>query len=182
MTIRTPVPEASFETTRDGRVPTSDGWFVTNISDTRALFEAGVQYHAGFESRDCRFAEYGINVQWIYPGHANGKYHLEDVQESILVLRGTALLIVEDEERPLKEWDFVHFPAGTAHIVVATGSEPCAVLFVGGRRQGRSIHYPVSDAAANFGASVAEPTNDPAIAYADEGEPSVTRMPWPRPE
>jgi uncharacterized cupin superfamily protein len=181
MTEWTAVPEADVQHTENGCVPVSDGWFVMNVADARSEFEGDVQYHAGFESRDCRFSDYGINVQWIHPGHANGKYHREDVQESILVLRGEALLIVEDDERPLKTWDFVHLPAGTAHILAAAGDDPCAVLFVGARRPGQAIHYPVSEVAARYGASVTSPTDDPAVAYADEAEPGVAQMPWPEP-
>ena len=34
---------------------------------------------------------------------------------------GEALLIVEGEERPLRQWDFVHCPPGTKHIVGGAG-------------------------------------------------------------
>ena len=37
-------------------------------------------------------------------------YHWEADQEDFLVLAGEALLIVEGEERPLRQWDFVHCP------------------------------------------------------------------------
>ena len=39
-------------------------------------------------------------------------YHWEADQEDFLMLAGEALLIVEGEERPLRQWDFVHCPAG----------------------------------------------------------------------
>ena len=39
-------------------------------------------------------------------------YHWEADQEDFLVLAGEALLIVEGEERPLRQWDLVHCPAG----------------------------------------------------------------------
>ena len=37
-------------------------------------------------------------------------YHWEADQEDFLVVAGEALLIVEGEERPLRQWDFVHCP------------------------------------------------------------------------
>lgn len=40
------------------------------------------------------------------------------VEEDFLVLAGTCLLLVEDEERELRAWDFVHCPAGTRHSFV----------------------------------------------------------------
>ena len=41
-------------------------------------------------------------------------YHRENDQEDFLLLAGEALLIVEGEERPLRAWDLVHCPLGTA--------------------------------------------------------------------
>ena len=60
-------------------------------------------------------------------------YHWEADQEDFLVLSGEALLIVEGEERPLRQWDFVHCPPDTKHIVVGAGDGPCVVLAIGGR-------------------------------------------------
>ncbi len=39
-------------------------------------------------------------------------YHWEADQENFLVLAGEALLVVEGEECPLRQSDFVHCPAG----------------------------------------------------------------------
>ena len=39
-------------------------------------------------------------------------YHRESDQEGFLVLAGEALAIVEGEERPLRQWDFLHWPSG----------------------------------------------------------------------
>jgi uncharacterized cupin superfamily protein len=108
-------------------------------------------------------------------------YHSESVQEDFLVLAGECLLVVEDEERRLRAWDFVHCPPGISHIFVGAGDGPCAILMVGARRPGKSLHYPVSEVAARHGASVAEPTSSPDEAYAgwEEMDPEPTRLPWP---
>jgi quercetin dioxygenase-like cupin family protein len=37
-------------------------------------------------------------------------YHREKAQEGFLVLSGECLLVVEGEERPLRQWDFFHCP------------------------------------------------------------------------
>ena len=60
-------------------------------------------------------------------------YHWEADQEDFLVLSGEALLIIEGEERRLRQWDFVHCPAGTKHTIVGAGDGPCAVLAIGAR-------------------------------------------------
>ena len=49
------------------------------------------------------------------------------------MLAGEALLIVEGEERRLRQWYFVHCPPRTKHVVVGAGSAPCLVLAVGAR-------------------------------------------------
>ncbi|MBA2359835.1 MAG: cupin domain-containing protein, partial [Actinobacteria bacterium] len=41
------------------------------------------------------------------------------------VLAGEAILIIEGDERPLRQWDFVHCPPGTRHAFVGTGTGPC---------------------------------------------------------
>ena len=65
------------------------------------------------------------------PGEPMAMYHWETDQEDFLVLAGEALLIVEGEERPLRQWDFVHCPPGTRHVIVGAGDGPCVVFVVG---------------------------------------------------
>ncbi len=38
--------------------------------------------------------------------------------------------VVEGEVRTLRQWDFLHCPAGTVHVFVGAGEGPCAVLMV----------------------------------------------------
>ena len=86
-------------------------------------------------------------------------YHSEAAQEAYLVLHGEATLIVEDSERALRAWDFVHLPPDTPHALVGAGEGPCAVVMVGTRLEDAGLHFPVSEAAARYGASVAEETS-----------------------
>jgi len=80
------------------------------------------------------------------------------------------LLLIEGEERRLREWDFVHCPAWTEHIFVGAGDGPCLILGVGARRTGRGIRYPVNRLALKHGAGVETETSDPKEAYAHFGE------------
>ena len=64
------------------------------------------------------------------PGEPIGMYHWETDQEDFLVLSGEALLIVEGQERPLRQWDFVHCPPKTEHMIVGAGDGPCVVLAI----------------------------------------------------
>jgi uncharacterized cupin superfamily protein len=93
-------------------------------------------------------------------------YHAESAQEDFLVVAGECLLLVEEEERPLKAWDFVHCPGGTEHIFVGAGSGPCVIVMAGARPPEGTIRYAPSDVARAHGASVEEETALPEEAYA----------------
>ena len=96
-------------------------------------------------------------------------YHWEADQEDFLVLAGEALLIVEGEERPLRQWDFVHCPAGTKHVIVGAGDGSCVVLAVGARDLSMGPDwggYTVDEAALRHRAGVEEETTEAAQAYA----------------
>jgi uncharacterized cupin superfamily protein len=80
------------------------------------------------------------------------------------------------------DWDYVHFPAQTTHVVVGAGDRPCAILMTGGRRPDDRAHYPVDPVAARHGASVELATDSPKEAYAHQSR-VVTPVPapWPPP-
>ena len=111
-------------------------------------------------------------------------YHWEADQEDFLLLSGEALLIVEGEERPLQQWDFVHCPPGTAHAIVGAGDGQCAVLAIGAREHiGADCHggaYTVDEAALRHAAGVEEETSDAGVAYARfaKAEPTRYRDGW----
>jgi uncharacterized cupin superfamily protein len=175
-----PVNEASAEDTPYGRYITSDGWFVLNLSDALAIRNEKGGSAYPLESPNAPFDGLGVSVKILSRGDANGLYHSEGVQEAFLVLSGECTLIVEEQERQLRQWDYFHCPAGTRHIFVGAGDEPCAVLMIGVRPEVESLHYPVSEVAAKYGASAAEDTDEPDKAYADwpDGYAPV-RLPWP---
>jgi uncharacterized cupin superfamily protein len=127
-----------------------------------------------------RWPDMGVNIQVMQPGQPNGLYHSEPVQEDFLVLHGECLVILDGEERPLRQWDFLHCPAGTEHIFVGAGDGPCAVLMIGSRRE-VAAHYPVSELAAKYGASATKATDDPAEAYADWRRERRREVPNPWP-
>ena len=176
-----PVKEASSAETPYGRYITSDGWFVVNLADALAVRNeetGGVTYP--LEPRELPFTDFGVHVVVVQPGKPNALYHSEGAQEGFLVLSGECTLIVEEEERPLRQWDYFHCPADTLHIFVGAGDGPCAILMIGARPEVEKIRYPVSEVAAKYGASVAHETDDPDEAYADSpGEYVPVRVPWP---
>jgi uncharacterized cupin superfamily protein len=175
-----PVHEASSTETPYGRYITSDGWFVLNLGEALAVRneeKGGATYP--LESREHPFRDVGVRVAVLSPGEPNALYHSEGVQEGFLVLSGECTLLVEEEERPLRQWDYFHCPAGARHVLVGSGDGPCAILMLGARPD-VELHYPVSEVAARHGASVATETDVPDEAYADwPGEYLPARLPWP---
>ncbi|MDX6447623.1 MAG: hypothetical protein QOH02_248 [Gaiellaceae bacterium] len=176
-----PVNEASSEETPYGRYITSDGWFVLNLAEALAVRneeKGGATYP--FEAREWPFRDVGVRVTVLWPGAPNALYHSEGVQEGFLVLSGECTLIVEEEERPLRQWDYFHCPADTRHVIVGAGDGPCAILMIGARPEVETLHYPASKVAAKYGASAAKETGEPDEAYADwPGEYLPVRLPWP---
>ena len=108
------------------------------------------------------FPEIGFTLAVLEPGKPSGMYHAESGQEDFLVLLGTCLLVIEEQERPLRAWDFVHCPAGTRHIFVGTGDGPCVIFMIGARREDSAIVYPRSETALARGAGVEAETPEAA--------------------
>jgi uncharacterized cupin superfamily protein len=176
------VPESPLESTEHGLVPKGDGWFVLNAREARWRHVQGRGAFCELEG-DQDFPQLGINLQVLAPGEPMAMYHWEADQEDFLVLAGEALLIVEGEERPLRQWDFVHCPAGTKHVIVGAGEAPCLVLAVGARDHSTGPDwggYSVDEAALRHGAGVEEETTDAKQAYAGfrKREPTRYREGW----
>ena len=111
------------------------------------------------------------------------RYHWEKDQEDFLVLAGEPVLVIEGEERPLRQWDFVHCPPGTAHVIVGAGRSPSIVLAVGAREHASHADwgaYPFDAVAARLGASVEHETADAHQAYdgLTRRQPTAYRVGW----
>jgi uncharacterized cupin superfamily protein len=127
---------------------------------------------------ETEFPQVGVSLYVLPPGEPIGMYHWEANQEDFLILSGEALLIIEGEERTLRQWDFVHCPAETKHIIVGGGDAPCVVVAVGAREHQAGATwggYTVDEAALRHGAGFAQETNDADEAYARFRDPEPTR-------
>ena len=160
-------PEAPLRLTKNGLVVDGDGWFVIAAPESRWNDAGPLGSYCTFEGKR-RFRQLGINISVLEPGESMGLYHSENAQEGFLVLAGECLLIVEEEERRLRAWDYFHCPGGTRHIIVGAGDHPAIVVGVGarGRGIGGGVVYPVSEIAARHGAGVERETTSPVEAYA----------------
>ena len=171
------VPEAPLESTENGLAPKGDGWFVVNAHEVPWHHAPGRTAVCDFEC-ESDFSQLGINLNVMGPGESMAVYHWEADQEDFLVLAGEALLIVESEERPLRQWDFVHCPAGTKHVIVGAGDAPCVVLAVGARVRSTGPDwggYTVDEVALRHGAGVEQETTDQHQAYAPFTKRAPTR-------
>jgi uncharacterized cupin superfamily protein len=183
------VPEAPLQDFGSGLAPAGDGWFVVNVRDAQWLTSESDEKlpsgaECGFEGPDFGFTQLGVRLHVLPPGEPNGLYHAESEQEDFLVLSGECTLLVEGEERLVRQWDFFHSPAETEHIFVGAGDRPCVILMAGARSQDWRVRYVVSELAARYGASATETTDDPRQAYVGfapsrRERPSYwDRLPW----
>ena len=177
------VPEAELRDTGAGLVPVSAGWFVMNAHDARWSHRPERGDFLPLTGRDEAEAEgffpmLGMSIQVLPPGKPNSTYHWETEQEDFLVLAGEALLIVEGQERRLRQWDFVHCPPGTKHVFVGAGDGPCVILAASSRqfqKDGPWGFYCVDETAARYNASSPEETQDGEVAYARFPDAELSR-------
>jgi uncharacterized cupin superfamily protein len=168
------VPEAELRDSGAGLVPATPGWFVLNARDARWSESPGRRYSLPLTGEDEYEAEtffpmLGMAIRVVNPGEPTAIYHWETEQEDFLVLSGEGLLVVEGQERPLRQWDFVHCPPETRHVFVGAGDSPLVLLCASSRqfqKDGPWGFYCADETAARYNASSPEDTQDGRIAYA----------------
>jgi len=166
-----------------GLVPASEGWFVLNARDARWIEQPGRGFNlplTGIDEYEAEtfFPMLGIAIRVIEPGRPSDTYHWETEQEDFLVLAGEAILIVEGQERGLRQWDFVHCPPETRHAFVGAGEHGCVLLCASSRefqKDGPWGFYCADETAARYNASSPEDTQDGSVAYARFPEATPSR-------
>ena len=191
--------EARLEPVESGLAPVTAGWFVVNAGDAAWMNNDATEAVAIFESDEFvlrgrpDLSEYvkpgaGFALRVLRPGRPSGMYHAESVQEDFLVVMGECIAIVEDQERHLRTWDFVHCPPGAAHTFIGAGDGPCVLVCAGNRDLDEETFWRVykpSELAARYGASVEKETSSNAeanAAYRDrwrvERPEEWSELPW----
>jgi uncharacterized cupin superfamily protein len=172
--------EARLEQVGNGLAPVTPGWFVLNARDAawiahdafgfRCRFEADGRIASAREGLEPQmFPEIGYTLAVLEPGKPTGMYHAERSQEDFFVVSGECLAIVEEQERRLQQYDFLHCPPGTRHIFIGLTDTPCVLLMIGNRVGASGITYPRSDVALAHDAGVEQATHTPHEAYAPFG-------------
>jgi uncharacterized cupin superfamily protein len=177
------VPEATLEQTDAGVVPSSPGWFVLSARDARWNEKPGQGFSLPLTGdteyeAETFFPMLGLAIRVVSPGEPTGTYHWETEQEDFLVLAGEAVLIVEGQERRIKQWDFVHCPPETRHAFAGAGDSTCVLLCASSRqfqKDGPWGFYCRDAIAARYNASSPEDTQDGSVAYARFATPQPTR-------
>ena len=194
------IEEARLESVASGLAPVTPGWFVVNAGDAAwtnndqtescCIFESDhVVLHGRPDLTEYEKPGAGFVLRVLRPGRPSGFYHAESVQEDFLVLMGECILIIEDQERHLRAWDFVHCPPGTGHAFIGAGDGPCVLLCAGNREPDETSWCvcPRSDVALRYGASAEE---DMSCAEANvpwrggwrvERPETWSELPWARP-
>lgn len=166
------VTEAHLEPVASGLAPVTPGWFIVNTADAAWVNNEWSGGVCIFESDDFvlrgrpDLSEYvkpnaGFTIRVVPPGQPADLYHAESVEEDFLILMGECVLIIEDQERPLRPWDFVHCPPMTAHTFVATPAGPCVILAAGNRRDDLERVYRRSEVALRHDAGPDVDTENP---------------------
>jgi len=156
-------------------------WYVRNVREMK-WWDVGPRGLVT-ELVDDEDPQIGVNLFVLAPGQPMAMYHWEADQEGFLLLSGEALLIVDDEERTLKQWDYVHCPPRVPHTIVGAGSGPAAILAIGARQNQDGPAwggYPYSEVAMKHDASAETETIDPEVAYArfPSGKPAEFQEGW----
>jgi uncharacterized cupin superfamily protein len=160
------VVQARLVETERGLVPKGDGWFVLNARVAQWWKRSGLGTLCDF-------------LALLEPGEPMTMYHWEADQEGFLMLSGEALVVIEGEERPVRQSDFVNCPPGTNHAIIGAGTAPCLVLAVGARdnrSKGQEWGaYTVDETALRHGAGVQRETSEGSKAYARFPPSKLTR-------
>jgi uncharacterized cupin superfamily protein len=166
------VTEARLERVESGLAPVTPGWFVVNTADAAWVTN---EWYGGvciFESDEFVLRDRpdltayekphaGFTIRVVPPGQVGTDYHAESVEEDFLVLMGECVFIIEDQERHLRPWDFVHCPPMTAHAFVAKETGPCVILATGNRRDDLERVYRRSEVALRYDAGPEADTTEP---------------------
>jgi len=165
------IAESRLEPVASGLTPVTPGWFVVNVADTAwvtndewcgvCIFESDEFVLQGRPDLTEYEKDAGFTIRVFPPGQPAGLYHAESVEENFLVVMGRCILIVEDQERQLRTWDFVHCPPLTGHTFVNNGDEPCVLVATGNRRDDLERTYGRSEVALRYGAGSPADTTTP---------------------
>jgi uncharacterized cupin superfamily protein len=121
---------------------------IVNVNDlpwTRWFRGAQIEVEVKDPARAVGSSLCGFRVERLAPGKQASPLHRHHQQEEMfLILQGNGVLRHGEQEVPVKEGDFVFYPAGdpAAHTFVNTGAEPLEFIATGNRVSYEVCEYP----------------------------------------
>jgi uncharacterized cupin superfamily protein len=147
-------------------------WYVVNAREARWVGQDGLWRGAWLQPDEERTALV-FNLTVLDPGNPMARYHAESNLEAFLVVSGECLLLVEGQERRMRQWDFFQCPPWTEHILIGAGDRSAVVVAVSTRSPDASVRYVADELARRHGAAPPHDTELPAEAYAADPEPRI---------
>jgi hypothetical protein len=95
--------------------------FIVNVADAQATARPARAIAIDFESADTPWPDTGVNIMIMQPRPAELPLPPRAGPRGLLVLHGECRAIVDSEERPMRQWDLLHCPAGIDHVFVGAG-------------------------------------------------------------
>ena len=160
----------------EGLAAQPGGWYVVNAREARWVGQEGMWRGAWLEPETEPWSSLGFTVTVFDPGNPGGRYHAESNHEVFLVVAGEVMLLVEGEERRLRQWDFFHCPPETEHVLIGTGDRPAVVVAASARAPDASVRYLARELARQHGAAAAFDTEHPTEAF--DGIPPPHAFPY----
>ena len=87
----------------------------------------------------------GVKIEELQPGEHSSVHHYHTIEEEhLIMLEGTATLVLDEAKQELSPGDHVCFLAGTgeAHHLVNRSEDKCRYLVFGERQEGDVVFYP----------------------------------------
>ena len=176
--LRAVVPESQLVSTEHGLVPKGQGWFIVNAREMQWWERKGRGVLCEFEGAGIEgaadFLQLGINLTVLGPGEPMAMYHRETIRRTSSCSPGRRWPSSKVRSARLRQWDFVHCPPGTNHVIIGAEegrawSLPSAPATARGVGLG-GVHR--DEAAQRRGAGVERETTDSGEAYGDSREAS----------
>ena len=159
-------PEAPRAQTEHGLVTTGEGWFVLNAREAGWLHAEGRS--AICEPEGDSTSSRSGSTSPSSAGSPHGHVPLGGRSGGLPRPRRRGAPRRRGGGEAARQWDFVHCPPETKHVVVGAGDGPCVLLAVGGRAHATTGWggCSVDETARRHGASVEHETSDAREAYA----------------
>lgn len=118
--------------------------FVTEDDTIHPILGGGLgPYRYQLLSDPGGLTQFGAFIEELPPGSTSGRRHWHETEDEMIVMLSGEVVLVEDEETPLRPGDAACWPAGVAmgHRLDNRSDAPARYLVIGTRNARDIIHY-----------------------------------------